>query len=111
MKRLFVCSIAAIGLLAGLAVQGVEPAGSASSDSSKAAKTAPDNAIRPEKDKIASTKPAAPSFDKTDQYDVLHIEGWKILVNKKLQPAAPEVYDKAMKQLGVQLYNIQPGSA
>ena len=35
-----------------------------------------------------------------------HIEGWKILVNKKFQPAEPEVYEKAMKQLSVQLYNI-----
>jgi hypothetical protein len=104
MNRSLLCSIAAIGVLIALVVQGREPAESQSPDATKAVKSAPDAGKKSEKGELP--KEAAPSFDKTDQYEVQQIEGWKILVNKKFQPTAPEVYEKAMKQLRVQLYNI-----
>jgi len=104
MNRSLLCSFAAIGVLIALVVQGREPAESQSPDAAKAVKSAPD--AGKSTDKGETPKPAALSFDKTDQYEAQQIEGWKILVNKKFQPAAPDVYEKAMKQLSVQLYNI-----
>lgn len=59
-----------------------------------------------EKGKTGAPQTASPKYDPSGQYDVQQIEGWKILVNKKFRPAEPEIYQKAMKQLEVQLYNI-----
>jgi hypothetical protein len=108
MNRTLFFSIAAVGVLVGLVVQGREPTESQSSDIPKAVAASPEK--NKDNDRNKNNEPAAtksaPSFDKTDQYTVQQIEGWKILVNKKFQPAAPEVYEKAMRQLSVQLYNI-----
>ncbi|HEX3998267.1 MAG TPA: hypothetical protein VHX65_06950 [Pirellulales bacterium] len=114
MNRFLLAAMATIGILIALAVQGRVAAEPQSSDASKSANTAAnENARSPksaseaaETPKPGTPKPGRSTFDKTDQYDVQRIEGWKVLVNKKFRPATPDVYEKTIKQLSVQLYNI-----
>jgi len=48
----------------------------------------------------------APPYDPTDQYLVEKIEGWRVLVNGQFRRQDPALYDKTLKLLGFQLYQI-----
>lgn len=45
-------------------------------------------------------------YDPTDRYEPRQIEGWRVLVNKRLSAEKPELCRQALAQLGHQLYQI-----
>jgi hypothetical protein len=49
---------------------------------------------------------AVKKYDPTDQYEVLPIEGWRVLVNKPLQRDQSEVCAQTLKLLGLHLYGV-----
>lgn len=56
---------------------------------------------------FAAAVQARPAFDPTDAYVERHIDGWRILVNKKLlDPAHKPLRDRVVRLLEDQLYRI-----
>lgn len=52
-------------------------------------------------------KPAAgPPYDPTGHYEVQQIEGWGVLVNRRLRRDDPALCEQTLKLLGLQLYQI-----
>lgn len=96
MKRTVLLAVGILGIAAWLRADG-QPA---STQSSNAA--AKENTDSP---RGKETKPAQP-FDPTDQYDAQQLEGWKILVNKKLAQDQPDLLAQTLKLLQFQLYQI-----
>jgi len=45
-------------------------------------------------------------FDPTDAYEIQHVDGWELLVNKRFKPSEPELYEQTMAEVRHQLYNI-----
>jgi hypothetical protein len=56
--------------------------------------------------KDAAPQEARAPFDARDQYDPQQIEGWRILVNKKLSKSEPDLCSSTLKLLSYKLYDI-----
>ncbi len=57
-------------------------------------------------EKSATPHKAPAPFDARDQYEPQQIEGWRVLVNKKLRQGEPQLYASLVKLLGYKLYDI-----
>ena len=54
----------------------------------------------------AEAPPPPPPFEPTDAYEARHVEGWRILVNKRFAKEEPGRCDEVMTLLRFQLYQV-----
>jgi len=62
-------------------------------------------AARPKAAETKPAKPARPTFEPTSAFERRQIEGWPVLVHKRLL-AKKDLWERTLRQLRVQLYNI-----
>jgi hypothetical protein len=62
-------------------------------------------AARPKAAEAKPKKPAKPTFEPTSAFERQQVEGWPVLVHKKVL-AKKDLWERTLRQLQVQLYNI-----
>jgi len=63
------------------------------------------DAARPKAAEAKREKPARPTFEPTSAFEVQRIEGWPVLVHKKVL-AKKDLWERTLRQLRTQFYNI-----